>query len=230
MQVARWHLGGIALGPIDLFLIFPRADVLGSHQRRGLATGAREGRVTHRVRPIGHLESSQWMAVRVSIKQSVDGLRSTVKESQLDVDRLSADEMARPRHDVQRRQAAGQCSPKSRVADIQRFIDTDTRLDGTAAVGRADAADVTVRAHQARHDGAALTIDDVGTLGNVQLVGRADGRDLAAFHQEGSVFQFRARGGNDLGVGKGREFREGSERQHHQECQGGQDTMCETRS
>ena len=82
-------------------------------------------------------------------------------------DRLAAQQVARARHDVHGRDAAGLRLLHADVARVDRVEDAHVRLDWRAAVAARAAADVAVRVDEPRHDDLAR-----------RVVAETGGRDL----------------------------------------------------
>ena len=113
-EVPRRHLFGIAVGAGDLVAVFLSLDVLLANKCHRLGPGAGKWFLAHRVRAVGHLDPAHDPAGGVANEYPFDGLAA----AELDVNGLSAEQMPRAGHDVERGQPTGDGPPETRIQYI----------------------------------------------------------------------------------------------------------------
>ena len=199
-EVTRGEFLGVALGALDLGLVFLGLDELVADERGGLGAGAGEvAGAAHGVGAVGHLEAAGGGAVGELDEQVVDD----AAVAQLQVEGLAADEMAGAGHDVDGGEAAGLRLLDGVVLHVDGIEHAHVGLDGVGAVGPGAAADVAVRVDEAGHEDLAGDVDalDVGREADGGRI--ADGDDLAVLHEEDAVLDRRGVDGEDACADEG---------------------------
>ena len=181
-KIAIGHLRSVSLGGLDLAAVVLRLEKLLPHDGRRLRAAAGKRRLLLGVGAVGHFHAGENPAVGGVVEKIVDRLRP----AKLGVDRLSTEQVAGARHDVERGEPAGPALAEAGVADIDRVENPHVGLHGAAGVAAPASAHVAVGVDQARHDHLAGCVDPLGVGRNRRGRRGADGGDFSVGHHHHS--------------------------------------------